>query len=129
MRGGGVLAAVGVARSAWCRRRVGEPGRQGRKPEPVPERLGAEIRRLAHEYPWWGYKRLAVIARRSGLGVSNRHVYKVMKAEGLLSRRRVRKAELYQAAHLFDLLPSGPNQLRQSDVTICTSPGTGGGMR
>ncbi len=37
----------------------------------------------------------------------------------------MRKAELYQAARLFELLPQGPNELWQSDVTYIHIPGYG----
>jgi len=120
-----VLRALGVARSVWYARPSGEPKRPGRKPKAVPEALAEPIRALANQYPWWGYKRIAVVARRGGLVVSNKQVYKVMKAAGLLQKRRVRKAELYQAARLFELLPSAPNELWQSDVTYLHIPGHG----
>ena len=120
-----VLKALGVTRSVWYARKKRDPKKPGRKPKAVPEALAAAIRTLAHEYPWWGYKRIAVIARRSGLRVSNKQVYKVMKAAGLLQKRRVRKAELYQTARLFELLPKGPNELWQSDVTYIHIPGHG----
>ncbi len=48
-----------------------------------------------------------------------------MKAAGLLQKRRVRKAALYQAARLFELLPQGPNELWQADVTYLHIPGHG----
>jgi putative transposase len=83
----------------------------------VPEELATAIRALAERYPWWGYKRIAVVARRQGLAVSNKVVYRVFKAAGLLQRRRVREAALYQAARLFEILPSKPNELWQADVT------------
>ena len=96
-----VLDALGISRSVWYARRKREPRCPGRKPKPIPEALAASIRELARRYPWWGYKRIAVVARRSGIEVSNKVVYRVMKAGGLLQKRRVRKAELYQAARLF----------------------------
>jgi transposase InsO family protein len=80
---------------------------------------------LAEQYPWWGYKRIAVIARRLGVGVSNKQAYRVMKDAGLLQKRRVREAELYQSARLFELLPAGPNDLWQADVTYIHIPGHG----
>ena len=117
MRLSRVLEALGVARSVWYARRKSEPKRPGRKPKPVPEALAEKVRAVAYEFPWWGYKRIAVVARRAGVEVSNKQVYKVMKAAELLQKRRVRKAELYQAARLFELLPSAPNELWQADVT------------
>ena len=120
-----VLRALGVTRSVWYARVKGERKRPGRPPVPVESLLAAAVRELAHCYPWWGYKRIAVVARRNGLGASNKQVYKVMKAAGLLQKRRVRKAELYQAARLFELLPQGPNELWQTDVTYIHIPGHG----
>ena len=78
-----VLKALGVARSVWYARKKREPRKPGRKPKPVPEALAEAIRALAREYPWWGYKRIAVIARRAGLGVSNKQVYKVDEGGGI----------------------------------------------
>ncbi len=71
------------------------------------------------------YKHIAVVARRQGLAVSNKVVYRVFKAAGLLQKRRVREAALYQAARLFELLPSKPNELWQADVTYLHIPGHG----
>ena len=84
-----------------------------------------KVRQVAVAYPWWGYKRLAVICRRQGLSVSNRFVYRVLQEAELLQRKRRRPAELYQAARLFELLPEGPNELWQADVTYIHIPGHG----
>lgn len=120
-----VLRWLGITRSVWYARRKGDPKKPGRKPQPVPEEIAEAIRTLAEAFPWWGYKRIAVIARRRGVGVSNNQAYKVMKEAGLLQKRRVREAEIYQAARLFELLPAGPNELWQSDVTYIHIPGHG----
>ena len=50
----------------------------------VPGALAEKVRAAADEFPWWGYKRVAVIARRAGVEVSNEAVYRAMKAAGLL---------------------------------------------
>lgn len=120
-----LLKALGMPSSRWYRRPSHEPKRPGRKPQAVPEALAVEIRKLAGTFPWWGYKRIAVVARRFGLGVTNKQVYKVMQAAGLLQQRRVREASLYQTARLFELLPQGPNQLWQAEVTYIHIPGHG----
>lgn len=121
-----LLGWLGVPRSTWYARRKGDEAKKpGPKPKPVPEDLAIAIRQLAEQYPWWGYKRIAIIARRLGIGVSNKQAYRVMKEAGLLQKRRVRQAELYQAARLFELLPQGPNELWQADVTYIHIPGHG----
>lgn len=120
-----VLRALGVARSSWYGRRVESPARPGRKPKAIDPALAAAIEALAHRFPWWGYKRIAVIARREGIGVGNQQVYRIFKAAGLLQKPRVREAAIYQSARLFELLPAGPNELWQSDVTYLHIPGHG----
>lgn len=120
-----VLKALGVARSVWYAKRADAPKKPGPKPKPIDEELAAAIQALARQYPWWGYKRIAVVARRQGLSVSNKVVYRVFKAASLLQKPRPREAALYQAARLFELLPAGANELWQSDVTYLHIPGHG----
>jgi putative transposase len=73
----------------------------------------------------YGYKRVAVIARREGWDISNRQFYRILKKEGLLRRPVNRSAKLHQAQKLFELLPDGPNKLWQTDVTYVHIPGHG----
>lgn len=120
-----VLAGLAIARSVWYAKPNPEPAKPGRKPKGVPEVLSTQIRALAERYPWWGYKRIAVIARREGLRITNKQVYRVFKAFGLLQKKPVREAALYQAARLFELLPQGVNDLWQADVTYLHMPGHG----
>jgi transposase InsO family protein len=80
---------------------------------------------MATANPWYGYKRIAVMCRRSGQAVKDREAYAVMKDHGLLQKRKTRRAEAYQAARLFELLPQGPNDLWQMDVTYIHIPGYG----
>lgn len=59
-----------------------------------------------------------MVARRDAdAGISDRLTYRVMRQEGLLQRRTRQPAELRQTRHLFELLPTGPNELWQMDVT------------
>jgi transposase InsO family protein len=83
------------------------------------------VREHAWFYPWWGYKKLAVVLRKAGWQVSARFVYRVLKKADLLQRPKPRAPELYQAARLFKLLPQGPNELWQADVTYLHIPGHG----
>jgi len=120
-----VVRQLGLACSSFFRRPVASRRRPGPAPRPLDPELAAVVRGFAEQYPWWGYKRLAVVLRRAEVAVTNRFVYRVLKAAGLLIRPRCRDAELYQAARLFELLPEGPNQLWQTDVTYIHIPGHG----
>ena len=80
---------------------------------------------MATQNPWYGYKRIAVMCRRAGQKVTNRQCYRVMKARGLLQKRKARAAEIYQTLKLYELLPDGPNDLWQTDVTYIHIPGFG----
>jgi transposase InsO family protein len=121
-----VLPLLGLPASSWYRKaQAGESRRRG----PAPKRTNPQVEQwvltMAKANPWYGYKRIAVMCRREGQAVANRDAYRVMKAHGLLHKRRRRPAELYQASKLFELLPSGPNELWQMDVTYVHIPGYG----
>ena len=68
---------------------------------------------------------IAVMCRRDGNLVTDRQAYRVMKLHDLLQKRRPYKAEVYQASKLYELLPKGPNELWQMDVTYIHIPGFG----
>lgn len=88
--------------------------------------LAEKIAAIASANPWWGYKRIAVVCRRSGIvRATNKIVYRVMKERNLLHRSPPRAPELYQATKLFELLPQRPNDLWQMDVTYIHIPGHG----
>jgi len=87
--------------------------------------LEARVVQAAHDWPWWGYKRVAVALRAQGVAVANAVVYRLYRRHGLLRRRQPRAAEIHQARKLYELLPSGPNQLWQADVTYIEIPGHG----
>ncbi len=121
-----VLRLVGVASSSWHR-----PPREGERKRPGPARrmIAGEVVQavvtMATTNPWYGYKRIAVMCRRALSAVKDREAYVVMKDHGLLQKRKTRRAEVYQAAKLFELLPQGPNDLWQMDVTYIHIPGYG----
>lgn len=121
----GVVRAVGWPSSSFFWR----PAEEKRKPGParreVDQELAKVVRSTALKFPFWGYKRIAVVVRRAGVAVSNRFVYEVLKAANLLQKKSVRDAELYQAAKLIELLPHRPNDLWQADVTYIHIPGHG----
>ena len=120
-----VVRQLGLACSSFFRRPLASRRRPGPAPRPLDPEVSDVVRGFAEQYPWWGYKRLAVVLRRAGVAVTNRFVYRVLKAADLLIRPRSRDAEVYQAARLFELLPQGPNELWQADVTYIHIPGHG----
>ena len=120
-----VLRAVGIAPSSWYHKPPETPKRPGPTPKPLDEALRAKVIEFAERYPWWGYKRVAIVMRRAGIEVSKKFVRAVYKAEGLMQKRRPSKAELYQSAKLYELLPTRCNALWQADVTYIHIPGHG----
>ena len=123
----GVLGILEIPISTWYRRRQSgeERKRPGPAAKPIPPEIIEAVLKMASANPWYGYKRIAVMCRRSRVAVTNRAAYAVMRLHGLLQKRRTRKAELYQAAKLFELLPEKPNDLWQADVTYVHIPGYG----
>lgn len=122
-----VLRILGIQSSSWYYRR--KPKEDHKRPGParrsVPPEIESAVLAMARSNPWYGYKRIAVMCRRAGCAVRNRQCYRVMKEHGLLQKRKSTDAEVYQTAKLFELLPTGPNQLWQTDVTYISIPGHG----
>ena len=122
-----VLRALGIATSSWYRTpiRVDQRRRPGPAPGQIPVTVVDAVVDMAVKNPWYGYKRIAVMCRRSGVAVKDRQAYQVMRDRGLLQKRRPREPELHQTAKLFELLPQAPNELWQMDVTYIHIPGYG----
>ena len=116
----GVLKALDIAMSSWYRKPIPEEERRrpGPKPQPIPKEVRDAVMTMATENPWYGYRRIAVMCRRDGSPVTDRQAYRVMKLYDLLQKRRPYKAEVYQASKLYELLPKGPNELWQMDVSV-----------
>ena len=57
--------------------------------------------------------------------MTDRQAYRVMKDHDLLQKRGPTRPKLYQASKLYELLPQGPNDLWQMDVTYIHIPGYG----
>ncbi len=122
-----VLRYLSISPSSWYykpRKRSKTPTRQS--PKPLAEDVVAKVKKKAIDNPWYGYKRIAVMCRRDKLRLSNRQVYRIMRDNDLLQKRKPsRKAELHQSQKLYELLPNGPNELWQTDVTYIHVPGHG----
>ena len=123
----GVLRGLGVAASSWYHAAVpkGKRKRPGPKGKPIPYWIEQAVVQMATDNPWYGYKRIAVMCRRAGHAVKSRQCYRAMKEHDLLQKRRPRAAQIYQATKLWELLPQGPNDLWQMDVTYVHIPGYG----
>jgi len=123
----GILDGLGIAHSSWYRKSI--PASERKRPGPVRKPIAEQIARVVVDtatlYPWYGYKKIAVICRRAGYKVKNRHAWRVMGEHGLLHKRHCSTVELYQASKLYELLPKGPNELWQMDVTYVHIPGYG----
>jgi len=123
----GVLDALSIAHSSWYRKSI--PASERKRPGPARKPIAEQIVRVVVDtatlYPWYGYKKIAVICRRAGYKVKNRHAWRVMAEHGLLQKRHSSPVEIYQASKLYELLPNGPNELWQMDVTYVHIPGYG----
>jgi len=122
-----VLAALDIPKSTWYRSPIPEDQRRrpGPKPKPIPEAIEKAVVAMATENPWYGYQRIAVMCRRADEPVADHQAYGVMRMHDLLQNRMPYKAEIYQASKLYELLPKGPNELWQMDVTYLHLPGYG----
>lgn len=120
-----VLAHLEISASSYFYAAKAERKRPGPAPKPLDASLAATVVEYAQRYPWWGYRRLAIVLRRDGVVVSNRFVKRVFAAGNLFQKPRPTAAELHQAAKLFELLPSRSNALWQADVTYIHIPGSG----
>jgi len=122
-----VLSALEIPTTSWYRKAIpgAERRRPGPKPKPIPEVVEKTVIAMATYNPWYGYQRIAVMCRRESEPVTDRQAYRVMTLHDLLQKRRPYKAELHQASKLYELLPQGPNDLWQTDVTYIHIPGYG----
>jgi hypothetical protein len=72
-----VVDAIGWPRSSFYHRRIDAAKL---KPKgPPPDWMSDLVRGLAKRYPFWGYKRIAVICRRRGHKVSDKKAYRIFK--------------------------------------------------
>ena len=122
-----VLGHIGVVPSSWYYQVLSSEERKkpGRKAIPVEPGKARLIIKTADKYPQWGYKKIAIVCRRTDGSVRDRAVYKVFKKNNLLQKPKPRQAELHQASKLYELLPQKPNDLWQMDVTYIHIPGHG----
>lgn len=123
-------------RATWYRRQGAEglpwqevrPGRpRGPHPGAVDPWQRHVVETVARACPWYGYKKIALICRRLDEFVRVRVVYRIMREARLLHRLRERAEarRRQEVARLCELLPHGPNELWQTDVTYVPIAGYG----
>jgi len=133
----GILQAVGHTSQWYRRQRAHSPvavtteARSPRRRGPQPRAISAWEREVvvtvARACPWYGYKKIALICQRLDEPIARRKVYRILKEAGLLHqrKRRLEARARQEAAKLYQLLPQGPNELWQTDVTYIPIPGYG----
>ncbi len=73
------------------------------------------IEKVALEYPSHGVRRITAMLRRSGITVSRKKVYRIMKLANLVRKKSVRKHVIMKKRILT--VPERPDQLWQQDIT------------
>jgi transposase InsO family protein len=131
-----VLDALG-GRATWYRRAGSDPAgapkpaagvaRRGPPAQDIPSWERHVVLTVAQAFPWYGYKKIALICQRLDEPVPRRRVYRILKQAGLLHRLKARIAERarQEVAKLYRLLPKRPNELWQTDVTYLRIAGYG----
>jgi transposase InsO family protein len=101
--------------------------RRGPSPRAVSPHERHVIRTVAQAFPWYGYKKIALICARLDEPIARRKVYRVMTEAGLLHRlrRRIDERARLEVQRLSELLPRRPNELWQTDVTYIPIAGYG----
>lgn len=120
-----ILAHLSISPSNWYRDRKELPSKPGRPLSPIAEDVIDIVLGMSWSHPWYGFRRIAVMCRRCGFDVKRWQAYEIMKTYDLLQSSRKPKGAIYQAAKLYSLLPQGPNELWQTDVTYLHIPGHG----
>lgn len=128
-----MLTALG-GRASWYRResaasaapRVPGP-RRGPRARVANDWERHVILTVARAFPWYGYKKIALICHRLDEPMARRKVYRVMKEAGLLHRlkKRIDERARQESARLYQLLPKRPDELWQTDVTYIPVAGYG----
>ncbi len=130
-----VLAAVGGS-ATWYRREAARrrpassaksPTRRGPTPQAIAPWERQVVDTVAKAFPWYGYKKIALICERLDEPIPRRKVYRIMQEAGLLHQRqrRIEARARQDVARLYQLLPKAPNELWQTDVTYIPIAGYG----
>jgi putative transposase len=94
-------------------------------PPPSEADLREALRRLAGEWPTYGYRRLTALLRREGWAVNGKRVRRVMAELGIQGERPVRRKRTTDSDHPFPRWPNlveglevvRPDQVWVADIT------------
>jgi transposase InsO family protein len=95
-----------------------------RTPE-VDDDVRSALRRLAGEWPTYGYRRLTALLRREGQAVNAKRVRRLMAELGIHGRRSVRRRRTTDSNHAYPRFPNlveglevvRPDQVWVADIT------------
>jgi transposase InsO family protein len=124
-RKGFVLAQVGLARSTYHYRPKG--GRRGRRPPGYTLKMDAsrvpdshvlqEIRELlSRDFVRYGYGKVAHHLRKEGYVINKKKVYRLMKQEGLLQKKRIRAKGGRDFVKWAKVRPQAPFRILEIDI-------------
>lgn len=94
-------------------------------PEVRDEALRKQIAEVALRRPSYGYRRVTHELKREGLNVNHKRIYSLMKADGLLCKRKRKWTKTTDSEHGLNVFPNlvptldvtGINQLWAGDIT------------
>lgn len=95
------------------------------KGDEFEEELRCALRRIAEEFPYYGYKRMTRALQREGYKANHKRIYRLMAKEKLLNKRKRFKPVTTQSCHTFPrygnlakgFIPMAINQLIVADIT------------
>ena len=95
------------------------------KSDEFEEKLRCALRKIAEEFPYYGYKRMTKALQREGYKANHKRIYRLMAEENLLNKRKRFKPVTTQSNHCFPkynnlakgFTPMAINQLIVADIT------------
>ncbi|TNC93753.1 MAG: transposase IS3 family protein integrase, partial [Rhodocyclaceae bacterium] len=111
---------MNVSRSGYLARNERNPKSDG-----FEEKLRCDLRKIAEEFPYYGYKRMTKALQREGHKVNHKRIYRLMAEEKLLNKRKRFTPVTTQSSHDFPkysnlakgFTPRAINQLAVADIT------------
>lgn len=100
---------------------------------PTDDEIRARLEALALGFTGYGYRRMTARLRRDGLVVNAKRVLRIMRAAGLLCRRKRRTTRTTDSGHSLPVypnlyrgvVPTGPDRVWVADITYVGLAGGG----